>query len=44
MVADNLISHADELAQFRRRAEADPRLSAAVVPIGRGELLAAKIE
>ncbi len=43
VVADNLISHAEELAEFRRRAESDPRLSTIVVPIGRGELLAAKI-
>jgi len=43
LVADNLTSHADELAEFRRRAESDPRLSAVVVPIGRGELVAAKI-
>ena len=43
LVADNLISDAEELAPFRR-AESDPRLSAVVVPIGRGELLAAKIE
>ena len=44
LVADNLTSHADDLAEFRRRAESDPRLSAVVVPIGRGELVAAKIE
>ena len=44
LVADNLISHAEDLVQFRRRAESDPRLSAIVVPIGRGELLAAKID
>ncbi len=44
LVADNLISHADDLAQFRRRAESDPRLAAVIVPIGRGELLAAKID
>jgi len=44
LIADNLISHAQELAEFRRRAETDPRLSAVVVPIGRGELLAAKID
>jgi caffeoyl-CoA O-methyltransferase len=43
LVADNLISHAEDLAEFRRRAESDPRLSAVVVPIGRGELLAARI-
>jgi predicted O-methyltransferase YrrM len=44
LVADNLISHAKDLSQFRQRAESDPRLSAVVVPIGRGELLAAKID
>lgn len=44
LVADNVISHAGDLAQFRERAESDPRLSTVVVPIGRGELLAAKIE
>jgi predicted O-methyltransferase YrrM len=43
LVADNLTSHAEDLAEFRRRAESDPRLSAVVVPIGRGELIAAKI-
>ena len=44
LVADNLTSHAGDLAQFRRRAESHPHLSAIVVPIGRGELLAAKID
>ena len=43
LVADNLTSHADDLAEFRRLAESDPRLSAVVVPIGRGELIAARI-
>ena len=43
LVADNLISHAEDLAEFRERALSDSRLSAVVVPIGRGELLAAKI-
>ncbi len=43
LMADNLSSHAEELATFRRRAESDPRLSAVVVPIGRGELLAVRI-
>jgi len=42
LVADNLTSHADDLAEFRRRAETDARLSAVVVPIGRGELLAVR--
>lgn len=44
LVADNLISHAEALSQFRQRCESHPRLSAVVVPIGRGELLAAKID
>jgi len=43
LVADNLISAAEELAEFRQRAESDPRLSSVMVPIGRGELLTAKI-
>jgi predicted O-methyltransferase YrrM len=43
LVADNLISAAEELAAFRQRAEADARLSSVMVPVGRGELLAAKI-
>ena len=43
LVADNLISHADDLAEFRECALSDPRLSAVVIPIGRGELLAVKI-
>ena len=42
LIADNLTSHAEELAEFRRRAESDPRLAAVVVPIGRGELLAVR--
>lgn len=43
LVADNLVSHADHLADFRDRALNDTRLSALVVPIGRGELVAARI-
>jgi predicted O-methyltransferase YrrM len=43
LVADNVLSHARELAAFQERAVRDARLSAVVVPIGRGELLAAKI-
>jgi predicted O-methyltransferase YrrM len=43
LVADNLISHAEDLAAFRERALSDERLSAVVVPIGRGELLAVRI-
>jgi len=43
LVADNLTSHAAELAGFRERALADPRLTGLVVPIGRGELLAVRL-
>ncbi len=43
LVADNLLSHEDDLAPFRDRALADERLSGLVVPIGRGELLAIKV-
>jgi predicted O-methyltransferase YrrM len=42
LVADNLISHAEELAGFRDAALGHPELSGLVVPIGRGELLAVK--
>ncbi|MHB8376546.1 MAG: O-methyltransferase [Dehalococcoidia bacterium] len=42
LVADNLLSHADDLAAFRERALSHPQLSALVVPIGRGELLAVR--
>ena len=44
LVADNLISHAEDLAQFRQRSKSHPRLSAVVVPISRVELLAARID
>jgi caffeoyl-CoA O-methyltransferase len=43
LVADNLISHASDLVEFRRHALSDPRLSAVVVPLDRGQLLAARI-
>lgn len=43
LVADNLLSHADQLSEFKERATSDPSLSAVVVPVGRGELLAVKI-
>jgi caffeoyl-CoA O-methyltransferase len=42
LVADNLISHAEELAGFRDAALTQPCLTGLVVPIGRGELLAVK--
>lgn len=43
LVADNLISHADDLGPFRAAALSHPRLSGLVVPIGRGELFAVKV-
>jgi len=43
LVADNLTSHAEELAEFREAALSDPRLSGLVVPIGRGELVAVRV-
>jgi predicted O-methyltransferase YrrM len=42
LVADNLLSHQDELAEFRRAAEQHPQLETLLVPIGRGELLCRK--
>jgi len=42
LVADNLISHAQDLAGFRDSALGDPRLDGLVVPIGRGELVAVR--
>jgi len=42
LVADNLISHELDLAEFRERALSDQRLSAVIVPIGRGELVAVR--
>lgn len=43
LVADNLISHEADLRGFREAALDDPRLSAVVVPIGRGELFAVRL-
>jgi predicted O-methyltransferase YrrM len=43
LVADNLTSHEADLAVFRDTALADPRLTGLVVPIGRGELVAARV-
>jgi predicted O-methyltransferase YrrM len=39
LVVDNVVSHADELREFRERVEADPRASEALVPTGAGALL-----
>jgi len=43
LVADNVISHAEELQPFRDRALHDQRLDAAIVPIGKGLLICRKI-
>lgn len=43
LVADNVISHADDLRSFVDKAEADPRVDNVVVSIGKGELLCRKL-
>jgi len=43
LVADNLLSHSEDLTGFSRSALDDERLSGLVVPIGRGELLAVRV-
>jgi predicted O-methyltransferase YrrM len=43
LVADNLISHAADLAAFQERALSDPRLTGLVVPVGQGELVATRL-
>ena len=42
LVADNVISHHDELVPFLQRAQNDKRVDALVVPIGKGELVCRK--
>jgi len=42
LVVDNVLSHPDEVAPFLRLIEAEPALTATVVPVGKGELLAVK--
>ena len=42
LVADNLLSHAEELASFRQAAESHAELECLLVPIPRGELLCRK--
>ncbi|TSC71905.1 MAG: O-methyltransferase [Parcubacteria group bacterium Gr01-1014_38] len=39
LVADNLLSHEEELAEFRERVAAEPRLDATILPIGTGLLV-----
>lgn len=42
-LADNALSHPDELQQFIQRALSDPRLDALVVPVGKGVLISRKL-
>ena len=42
LIADNLLSHAEELAGFREAAESHPELECVLIPIQRGELLCRK--
>ncbi|HEU4527316.1 MAG TPA: class I SAM-dependent methyltransferase [Actinomycetota bacterium] len=42
LVADNLLSHAEDLEAFRRAALEHPALSGLVVRVGRGELVAVR--
>jgi predicted O-methyltransferase YrrM len=41
LAVDNVLSHADELAEFRTLVDADARVTASIVPIGAGVLLVA---
>lgn len=43
LIADNLLSHQDELAPFREMLMGDPRVAAMVLPLGKGLLLARKV-
>jgi len=42
LVVDNVLSHPDEVAPFLLLIEGEPALTATVVPVGKGELLAVK--
>jgi caffeoyl-CoA O-methyltransferase len=42
LIADNVLSHAGELASFREAAESHPDLECVLVPIPRGELMCRK--
>jgi len=39
LLADNVISHHEELGEFLQRALHDPRVDATVVPVGKGVLV-----
>lgn len=42
LVADNAISHTEQIAPFIRLVEADPTFSTSLVPVGNGEYLAVR--
>jgi predicted O-methyltransferase YrrM len=42
LVVDNALSHADEMAPFSALVQADPAFTCALVPVGKGELLATR--
>jgi predicted O-methyltransferase YrrM len=42
LVLDNVLSHSDEVHDFRQLVDKDPRVSEALVPIGAGALLIVK--
>jgi predicted O-methyltransferase YrrM len=43
ILADNAISHQEELTPFLERVREDPRLDALIVPIGKGLLVCRKV-
>ena len=43
LIADNAVSHADELQGLFAKAEADPRVDSVILPVGKGVLLCRKV-
>jgi predicted O-methyltransferase YrrM len=43
LIADNAVSHADELQDYLRRVKSHPQLFAVTVPVGNGEEIALKL-
>lgn len=43
LIADNVVSHANDLQSFIDKAESDPRVDSVVVPIGKGELVCRRV-
>jgi predicted O-methyltransferase YrrM len=44
IIADNIISHANELVYFKKHIEGFPNVESVTVPIGKGELLIYKVK